>query len=154
MIRPVLHHPNPLLREVARDVIPEDFSRTNFSELVRDMGETMLKEDGVGLAAPQIGESIRVIVIASKEGFNAFLNPKIIHHGLRKVAGEEGCLSVPGKVGIVKRYTRVTVSALNDQGQPITVKATGLSAIVFQHEIDHLDGILFIDKALSIHDKT
>ncbi|MFA6522154.1 MAG: peptide deformylase [Patescibacteria group bacterium] len=149
----ILTNPNEVLRRVARDLSVEELSTPAMQTLIDEMGKTMLQEDGVGLAAPQIGNSIRLISVATNDEPQAFVNPKIVRHSFRKVKGEEGCLSVPGVVGTVARYPRVTVEALDRFGRAVVVRASGLSAIVFQHEIDHLDGILFIDKATAIHDK-
>ncbi len=114
-------------------------------KLIRDMLETMYKADGIGLAAPQVGVSERIIVIDVGEGPLAIVNPVII-----KAAGEaidvEGCLSVPGEKGYVKRALRVVVEGMDQDEKPVHYEAENLFARCLQHEIDHLDGILFIDK--------
>lgn len=121
--------------------------------LINDMAETMYAADGVGLAAPQIGEPIRVIVADAGDGLIALVNPVIT-----KSDGEdievEGCLSIPGVTGYVKRYAQVQVQGLNEKGKPVKIQADGLLARILQHEIDHLDGILFIDKATSVAEDT
>lgn len=119
-------------------------------ELVRDLFETMYAASGVGLAAPQVGVGKRVIVVdVSPVEENiaplGLVNPEIVERkGL--VEGTEGCLSIPGVEGVVPRAESVLVRALDPQGQPVRIRAEGLLARALQHEIDHLDGILFIDR--------
>jgi peptide deformylase len=110
----------------------------------------MVKQDGVGLAAPQIGKSIQLIVIYFKESTLVIINPKIIKKSFSKVWGEEGCLSVPDKFGEVKRHKKITIIYTNENGQKQQLAAKDMLARVIQHEIDHLNGILFIDKARKI----
>lgn len=105
---------------------------------------------GIGLAAPQVGTNKRIIIVQTKNGPTAFINPKIFSTSLFKNSGEEGCLSVPGVWGVVKRFKKVKIKALNRQGEKIIIKADGLESRIFQHEIDHLDGLLFIDKVEKI----
>lgn len=141
----IITNPNPILRQVAEPVRPAEILRLEFQKLLDEMIETM-KKNGVGLAAPQIGVSQRAIIVKTKTGPEAFINPKIISASIRKTEGEEGCLSVPNVWGIVKRYAKVKIKALNRRGEKVLIKATGLESVIFQHEIDHLNGILFIDK--------
>jgi peptide deformylase len=109
----------------------------------------MVVENGIGIAAPQIGVHKRLIIVdIGNNQPQAFFNPIITSKSFTKTESEEGCLSVPGVFGIVKRHRAVTVKAQNISGVTQTFRVDGLSAIVFQHEIDHLDGILFIDKVL------
>lgn len=150
MIRDVLHNPNPELRIVSQPVAPERILSTESQKLIKDLLETMVKENGVGIAAPQIGVHERVIIAETDEGPRAFFNPEITERSFKMVEGEEGCLSVPGTWGFVKRHRSVSVTALNEKGETVTVKAEGLLSIIFQHEIDHLDGVLFIDRAEEI----
>jgi len=115
--------------------------------LLDDMIDTMYEADGVGLAAPQVGILKRIAVIDVGEGPICLINPEIIEtHG--EAIDEEGCLSLPGKTGNVKRPERVTVKALNEKGEEYTLTGEGLLARAFCHEIDHLDGVLFIDKVI------
>ena len=115
--------------------------------LLDDMIDTMYEADGVGLAAPQVGILKRIAVIDVGEGPICLINPEIIEtHG--EAIDEEGCLSLPGKTGNVKRPERVTVKALNEKGEEYTLTGEGLLARALCHEIDHLDGILFIDKVI------
>lgn len=116
-------------------------------QLLNDMAETMYKENGVGLAAPQVGILKRVIVVDIGEGLIKLINPEIVEkEGEQQDA--EGCLSIPGIIGEVKRPCRVKVKGINENGENIEIKATGFLARAFCHEIDHLEGILFIDKAI------
>ncbi|QNK42189.1 peptide deformylase [Caproicibacter fermentans] len=133
-----------ILRKKARIVEKVDFrTRT----LLEDMAETMYHSNGAGLAAPQVGVLRRVIVIDDGNGLIKLINPVIV-----KALGEqqeiEGCLSVPGIYGKVKRPERVIVKALDENGRPYDLEGSGLLARALCHEIDHLDGILFIDKMI------
>ena len=115
--------------------------------MIADMTETMYDEVGIGLAAPQVGIPKRLIVIADEEGrgVQALLNPAIVDRG-GEMTGEEGCLSIPGVFAPVTRAAWVKVEARSVDGKPLTINARGLRARVLQHEIDHLDGVLFIDR--------
>lgn len=145
--RIVLTSPNAELRVVSTEFPTDEISLKETQTLVRDLIETMRVENGIGIAAPQIGVHKRLIIVDVGENQpQAFFNPKILSKSFTKTESEEGCLSVPGVFGIVKRYRAVTVSAQNMHGVSQTFRAEGLMAIVFQHEIDHLDGVLFIDK--------
>lgn len=108
----------------------------------------MKLDNGVGIAAPQVSKSIQLIVVNMKDQPLVLINPKIILKSIRKELGEEGCLSVPGVFGMVKRSKTVRVKALNQKGGKLFLKAKGMLARVLQHEIDHLLGILFIDKVV------
>lgn len=154
-IRTVVTPPNKTLRERARKV--QSFGQET-QTLIEDMIETMRASQGVGLAAPQIDIGQRVIVIEYAEGSEeseepvpptlyAVVNPEIVRHSSRKVNGTEACLSLPGYYGDVERFEAVTVKGLTRNGQPFKKKAQGWLARIFQHEIDHLDGILYIDRA-------
>jgi peptide deformylase len=146
MVRTILTFPNPELKKHSNPVtVITDKTR----ELVRDMADTMYDAPGVGLAAPQIGVHQRIIVIDVSGQDEApelivAINPEIVHAEGEEYE-EEGCLSVPKYSANVRRHARVVVKALNLEGEEQTFKADGLLAIAFQHEIDHLDGILFID---------
>ena len=110
------------------------------------MAETMYKTDGVGLAAPQIGVSQRIIVLDDGNGLLELINPEITHKEGSQI-GLEGCLSVPGYYGDVERFDKITVKAIDKHNKKVTIKAEGFLARILQHEIDHLDGHLFIEKA-------
>lgn len=146
MIRTILTYPNPELKKKSAAVtIISDSVR----ELVQDMVETMYAAPGIGLAAPQIGAHLRVIVIDISGKDEApdlivAINPTIVH-AEGDAYEEEGCLSVPDYAANVKRHDRVIIKALDLEGVERTWKAEDLLAIAFQHEIDHLDGILFVD---------
>jgi peptide deformylase len=137
---------NPVLRKKARDV---GKVTKETIKLLDQMLETMHAAQGVGLAAPQVGIDRRIIVIDIGEGKCEFINPYILASG-GSLVDVEGCLSVPGVNGEVERHAWIELEALNRFGQKISVKADGLFARVIQHEIDHLEGILFIDRARNI----
>ena len=146
MIRTILTYPNPELKKKSAEVTVINAS---LRTLVSDMAETMYAAPGIGLAAPQIGVHQRVIVIdiADRDegpGLIVAINPRIIH-AEGEVYEEEGCLSVPKYAANVRRHARIVVKGIDIEGNEITWKAEGLLAIAFQHEIDHLDGILFVD---------
>jgi peptide deformylase len=115
--------------------------------LIKDMQETMYHSKGVGLAAPQVGILKRIAVIDVGDGPITIINPEIVEKQGAQLANE-GCLSIPGTQKNVERPEKVTVKALNEQGQEIVIQGEGLLARALCHEIDHLDGVLFIDKAL------
>ena len=146
MIRTILTYPNPELKKKSAPVpVISDAVR----ELVRDMSESMYAAPGVGLAAPQIGVHQRVIIIdisakSEPPDLIVAINPTIVH-AEGEAYEEEGCLSVPDYAANVRRYARVIVKGLDLEGAEHTWKAEDLLAIAFQHEIDHLDGILFVD---------
>lgn len=133
---------DPVLRRRAQPVAavtPE------IEQIVRDMVETMYDQAGIGLAAPQVGIGLRLLVLDRGSGVaQAYLNPVIAQHG-GEIVAEEGCLSLPGIFEDVARAQWVVVEALDRKGAPVRERVSGLVARVFQHEIDHLDGILFID---------
>jgi len=141
---PVLAEPDPFLRQTAKPV--ESPTSPEWQELIEDMILTMRNENGIGLAAIQIGVNARVIVIETKEGPLGFINPEITKRSEATEDGEEGCLSVPGTFGTVRRSQSVTMKSFTASGEEQHTQAQGLFARVIQHEIDHLDGILFIDK--------
>lgn len=148
MILGVLTSPNEILRQKSIDVSFDEIKTPEMKNLIVDMKETMRHENGVGIAAPQIGIHKRVIIVDTQSGPKAFFNPKIIKHSFLKRKDEEGCLSVPGVFGFVKRYKSVVVESFDENANKIRINASGLLSVVFQHEIDHLDGILFIDKTV------
>ena len=137
---------DPVLKEKAKPVAK--ITKTVRS-LLDNMVQTMQEADGVGLAAPQVGVSLRVVVVDVGEGLIELINPEIVaSEGCE--TGTEGCLSIPGMYGDVERFTSVTVQGLDRQGEPITVQGSGLLARALQHEIDHLEGVLFIERAQSV----
>ena len=146
----IIIYPNPILLKKAGEVKKEKMRSLEIKELCLSMVKTMLKKDGIGLAAPQVGKSSRIIVVNIKEGQIIMLNPKINRKSLLKEWGEEGCLSVPGVFGEVKRHKKIACEYFDMSAKKIKLKAEGLLARVIQHEIDHLDGILFVDKAKNV----
>lgn len=115
--------------------------------LIEEMFETMVAENGVGLAAPQIGKSIRLFVLMADDNIRrVFINPQIVATSAETCSFEEGCLSVPKIWESIIRPSKVTVQALNEQGKPFILEAEGYLARIIQHEYDHLEGILFIDR--------
>jgi len=133
------------LRRVCR---PVDTVTPRILTLLDDMVETMRAADGVGLAAPQVGVLRRICVIETPdEGLFELINPKIIAYSGEQET-EEGCLSVPGRWGVTRRPMHVTVRAMNRQGETVTYTGSGLLAKAFCHEIDHLDGKLYVDCAI------
>ena len=161
-VRTIVTPPDPVLRRKARPVTKFD---GNLQSLIDDMVETMREAPGVGLAAPQVGVSERVIVVEYAEQeeteddqepkevepkLYVMVNPEIVKSSPDMVTGVEGCLSVPGFVGEVERNYEVRIKALNRRGQPMKLKADGWLARIFQHEIDHLNGVLFTDLATQV----
>ena len=158
-LRKIVTLPEAVLRRKARAVTKFD---KGLQTVIEDMLETMRQAPGVGLAAPQIGLSERIIVVeyfereedeeqedAPKKVW-AVLNPEIVKSSEEKVMGVEGCLSIPGLVGEVERHAAIQVKGLNRHGKPLNIKAEGWLARIFQHEIDHLNGILFPDRATRV----
>lgn len=151
MIREILIWPDPILKKIATPVARVDDS---VRRLLDDMAETMYAADGVGLAAPQIGESLRCIVIDTsprQEGQKLIhlVNPEIVK-AEGSCTASEGCLSLPGEAEEVERAAKVWVRALDRSGKPFELECEGLLAVAAQHEIDHLNGILFVDHLSSL----
>ena len=135
-----------VLRKKAVPVKTEEIN-DSLRETFNEMFETMLAADGVGLAAPQIGDSRRYFVIISDDDVRrVFVNPQIVSTSNDLCDYEEGCLSLPGFNENIKRPSKVTVQALNENGKPFTINAEGLLARIIQHEYDHLEGIVYIDR--------
>jgi len=157
-ILPIIQPDNPILRKKAHKITK--FDDPALQKLIDDMIETLADAQGVGLAAPQVAESRRLILVRLPDEteedraeygeqagkLHIFLNPKITKESREMVSGIEGCLSIPGLVGEVNRHETVVVTGNNREGKNIRIKARGWLARVFQHEIDHLDGVLFIDR--------
>ncbi len=149
----ILTYPNEKLKKKSIEVSLSEMKNWKLQTFIDEMIETMKKSNGVGLAAPQVGQNTRIIIATKNDGeILALLNPKIVKKSLFKIKNEEGCLSVPGKLCVVRRHKSVEVKAKNRLGREVKLKASGLFAIVLQHEIDHLDGLLIIDKAEKIMD--
>jgi peptide deformylase len=155
-VRDIVTLPNPVLRRKAHKVTEFD---KDLQELIDDMIETMREAPGVGLAAPQVGESVRLIVVEYGEEKDeveqpkklfVVINPEIVQASEEKVMGVEACLSLPGLAGEVERNQQIVVKGMNRFGKPARVKVNGWFARIFQHEIDHLDGVLFTDRAAKV----
>ena len=154
-VRNIVTLPDEILRKKARQVT--DFG-PDFQKLVADMVDTMRDAPGVGLAGPQINVPLRVIVVEFGDEEDeeapvklfALANPEITRASRDHVVGTEGCLSIPTVVGDVERPYAVTVKGQNRRGQPVKIKAKGWLARIFQHEIDHLNGVLFVDRAIKV----
>ena len=149
-IRNIRYDTDEVLRKRSKEVETID---NKIRELAIDMLDTMYKFDGVGLAAPQVGILKRIITIDIGEGPKVLINP-VIKKAQGKQTGEEGCLSFPNVFGNVDRPESVVVEAFDIDGNKIKIKAKGLEAVVLSHEIDHLDGILFVDKAYDMYELT
>ncbi|MBI5681687.1 MAG: peptide deformylase [Deltaproteobacteria bacterium] len=153
----IVKYPAPLLKKKA---LPVDTVDDEIRQLIKDMTDTMYFAKGIGLAANQIGVDKRVIIMDvpdkdNREGYEkgknliAVINPEILEQD-GKIEYEEGCLSIPGFTALVKRFEMITVKGIDRDGKEIVLKAEGLFAITLQHEIDHLNGILFIDRLSSL----
>jgi len=155
-LREIITTPHTTLRKKARKVSNFD---NNLQTLIDDMVDIMRQAPGVGLAAPQVDVSQRVIAVEFGDEEDETVDPKLyvvvnpeVHRPSREtVVGTEGCLSVPGLIGEVERSLSVTIKGQNRYGQPLKIKARGWLARIFQHEIDHLDGVLFTDRATQIY---
>jgi peptide deformylase len=143
-IRRIVQYPDPVLKQKAKPV-------TKFNErlhkLLDDMAETMYDAHGVGLAAPQVGISKRVIVVDVGEGLIEMVNPEIVEKEGEQIDPPEGCLSIPNLLGVVRRAQWIRVKGQNRHGEAVEMEAEGFLARAFQHEIDHLNGVLFPDVA-------
>jgi peptide deformylase len=156
---------DPVLRQAAQPLAPEDIAKEDVQRLIRDMQDTMRDAPGVGLAAPQVGVSLQLAVIEDQEDFmkhlqaeelekkgrrpvpfHVLINPKIVRVGDDKVEFHEGCLSLAGYSAIVPRALSIRVEYRNERGEPCSVEAAGWYARILQHEIDHLNGHLYIDR--------
>lgn len=151
----ILEYPDPFL---AKKATPVETIDDSLLKLIEDMAETMFDAPGVGLAAPQVGSNKRIVVYnpdagcetdgeetVAQQQFTALINPEIIAASGSIISENEACLSVPEYSADVKRYEKVTVRALNPQGKRLEFDAQGIQAVIMQHEIDHLDGTLYID---------
>jgi peptide deformylase len=156
--RPIVEIGDPVLREPARELTPEELRSDDVQRLIDDMIETMRAAGGAGLAANQVGEPVR-IAVAEVDGVNprypykppipltVIVNPELEPIGAETVAINEGCLSVPGLRGVVDRHVEVRLRYLDRDGNEHEEVRRGLTAGTFQHEVDHLDGILIVDRA-------
>ncbi|MDP2736289.1 MAG: peptide deformylase [bacterium] len=146
----ILTQPNPILRKKSVEISSKVITRRELKNLISSMAKTMVKTDGVGLAAPQIGKNIRLAVVNSKDGIFCLINPKYVKKSWARELAQEGCLSIPGVFGKVKRHKKISLTYYNQDEKKTKLTAGGMMARVIQHEIDHLDGVLFIDKAVEV----
>jgi peptide deformylase len=157
-MKAILQVPDQVLRRTAALVPVADIKKKNIQTLIAEMQAAVdREEDAVAIAAPQLGESVRIFVVSKKVNKKftedlVFINPEIIRLGKKKETMQEGCLSVRWKYGDVKRATTASVRALNIEGNEFVMNGRGLLAQIFQHEVDHLNGILFIDTAKDVKD--
>ncbi len=168
-ILPIYLDPQKILREMTEDIDTKEISDKNLQDFILSMAETMANAQGIGLAAPQVGSKRRICIISydifaretEKKEFNiknyrpqntqnsiVLINPYIIKKSLRKIVLEEGCLSIPGIYGTVKRPREIKVKYIDMDGQEVVLTAGGWLSRVIQHEVDHLNGILFTDKII------
>ena len=157
-IRKVARMGHPVLRQKCTAIDPATIAGPEVQGLIRDMYETMAEYNGVGLAAPQVHEPVRLVIAGGETDrngrpkFRVLINPEItVRGGAGKLGMYEGCLSVPGLRGWVERPDKINVRAFNEEGQKLDFDLDGYPAIVMQHECDHLDGILYVDR---IEDRT
>jgi len=144
----ILQYPNELLKKPTKKVEKID---KNIRKIINEMKKIMVKEGGIGLSANQIGYDLSIFIAKPKEKFYVFINPEIIE-GKKPSLKEEGCLSLKNKWGFVERFEEVKIKYRDLRGKTKTLKAKGLLAHIIQHEIDHLNGILFIEKAKDIYE--
>ena len=162
----IIQKGNKILHTVAKDVAVEEIRSKKISKIISDMKKALAREpDGVAIAAPQIGIPLRIFVVSGKilktlsgneleKKDEVFINPKITRYSKEKKLVEEGCLSVRYMYGKVKRSAKISLEALDQKGDIIKKGASGLLAQIFQHETDHLEGVLFIDKAKEVEEIT
>lgn len=145
----IIKYPNSILRKTAEKVVSFD---NKIKEISEEMYRIMKKSEGIGLAGPQVNINKRIIIVGnlSNEEYNVYINPEITSFSDGKEISEEGCLSLPNIFGLVKRSKKIYLKYNDLEGNKIKEKIKGLKAIVIQHEIDHLNGILFIDRAETI----
>ncbi|MFC1638284.1 peptide deformylase [Patescibacteria group bacterium] len=141
----ILKYPNEILKKEAKKV--KDPQSEETQNLIKEMVQTMRSNNGLGLAAPQVGVSLKLCVIEEGGILYTLINPKITKTSKETSSAEEGCLSFPGKFIQIERSEKVTVLYLNEKGERCKIKTSGLLARALQHEIDHLNGILFINRA-------
>ena len=156
MILEITKEPNPLLHQVSKNLTAEEINYKTTKEFIGNLIETMYAKDGVGIASVQVGNPIQLCIIAkdfTPEKLNdlVLINPKFEKASVLREWAEEGCLSVPKIYGSVRRFKKIKVSALNEKGENMEFIARDFFARIIQHEIDHLNGILFIEKAKKLH---
>lgn len=149
-VRDIVLFPHPVLKAVCDQV---DLTDPELPGLVQDLIDTVADSPGVGVAAPQIGVTKRVIVVdvtpRPGNGLIVLINPEVVSGSFPKT-GREGCLSVPDFTANVRRHQEIVIRGFNPQGQPVVLHSVGLEAVCLQHEVDHLDGVLFLDRVASL----
>ena len=152
-VRRIVIEPDPILRKVAKKVTELELKMPLTQQLIDDMLETMYQAPGIGLAAPQVGIGKRIIVVhvGEDQGPYEVINPVLSDFEGESI-GTEGCLSIPGRIGDVKRAEKCVVTGLDRKGKKFRLETEGWLARCFQHEVDHLDGVLILDKAENIRD--
>ncbi|MBN1779476.1 MAG: peptide deformylase [Candidatus Buchananbacteria bacterium] len=143
-------YPDPLLDRKSKTIDKQYLKTAEFKQLILDMEKTMHESDGVGLAAVQVGVPIRLAVVNIKDGILPLINPTITYRSIKKEGSQEGCLSVPGVYGQVKRSVKIRLKTMDADGKIIKLKAEGFLARVIQHEVDHTNGVLFIKRTKKI----
>lgn len=156
MLLPIVKLPTTSLRERSREITREELLSPDIQQLIINMIPTMYDDDGIGLAAPQVAHNIRVCVVGREADKSLqrdliLVNPIWERNSVKTAVDVEGCLSVPNRFGKVKRYTDISVKAWDEHGNSLAFTAKKFFARVIQHEVDHLDGILFIDKATDLY---
>lgn len=149
-ILPITTYPTKSLREKSTPIA--DPNASEIQTLIKNMFDTMVAAEGIGIAAPQVGKNIRLFLARTdnKRGYDAFINPRLSRKSLRKNTMEEGCLSVPGHYGQVRRHLAVTIHYTDDAGKERSERVRGMLSRVIQHEYDHIEGILFIDRTKKV----
>jgi peptide deformylase len=147
---PIIINPDPILRNLSAEIPLSEINQKEFQEFLADMEKTMKAKDGAGLAAPQVGKNIRVVVIQEGDRTYFMINPQITKKSWARITEEEGCLSVLNEKGEIiyapiERHKKVSCSYYDEKGEKRKISAEKMFARAIQHEIDHLDGILFID---------
>lgn len=144
------------VREISTEITPEELQSDQMQSFLDDLVQSMVDYNGIGIAATQVGKPIRAIVLIDEyvkefsEGHLVLINPRFVSKSKKTSLLEAGCLSVPGVNGTNERSAKVRIKALTRDGEPIDIKAKGMLAHILQHELDHLEGILFIDTAFDI----
>ncbi len=156
MLLNIITDPNPILHRIAKTLTLKDIKSEEIQNLIKQMTPTMHLKDGVGLAATQVGRLLQICIIhknhtSEKNKDLILINPTWKKIGIFTNWDEEGCLSVPNTWGEIKRYSKIKVSALDQDGRPLTFTAANFLARIIQHEVDHMHGVLFISKAKNLH---
>ena len=147
---PIVTYKTPSIRERSVEVLVDEITTKEFQDYLDKLIRTMHVEDGIGVASPQVGINKRVFIAHIQSKDTAFINPEVVKISEAKQITEEGCLSVPGVWGRVERAKKISIKAIDRHGRKMAMDLKNMDAIVFQHELDHLDGVLFVDKMLEV----